>query len=47
MTYGKSYGTGLGMSIVKKIVDDHKGKIEIESALRKGTTVRVYLPLGA
>ncbi|OLD68190.1 MAG: hypothetical protein AUI33_09830 [Ignavibacteria bacterium 13_1_40CM_2_61_4] len=46
MTYGKSHGTGLGMSIVKKIVDDHKGRIEIESELRKGTTVRVFLPLG-
>jgi len=46
MTYGKSHGTGLGMSIVKKIVDDHKGKIEIESEVRKGTTVRVFLPLG-
>jgi K+-sensing histidine kinase KdpD len=46
MTYGKSHGTGLGMAIVKKIVDDHKGRIEIESELRKGTTVRVFLPLG-
>lgn len=46
MTYGKSHGTGLGMSIVKKIVDDHKGKIEIASEQRKGTTVRVFLPLG-
>src|ERR1051325_2577494 len=45
MTYGKSHGTGLGMAIVKKIVEDHKGRIEIESVLQKGTTVRLSLPL--
>lgn len=45
MTYGKSHGTGLGMAIVKKIVEDHKGRIEIESELRKGTTVKLFLPL--
>ena len=38
-------GTGLGMAIVKKIVDDHKGKIEIDSELGKGTTVRLFIPL--
>jgi len=45
MTYGKSHGTGLGMAIVKKIIDDHKGRIEIESEPLKGTTVRLFLPL--
>jgi K+-sensing histidine kinase KdpD len=44
MTYGKKHGTGLGMAIVKKIVDDHQGKIEIESELGKGTTIRIMLP---
>jgi K+-sensing histidine kinase KdpD len=44
MTYGKKHGTGLGMAIVKKVIDDHKGKIEIDSELGKGTTIRIQLP---
>ncbi|MFH0990295.1 MAG: ATP-binding protein [bacterium] len=45
MTYGKKHGTGLGMSIVKKVIDDHKGKIEIDSEMGKGTTIRIQLPI--
>jgi signal transduction histidine kinase len=45
VTYGKKHGTGLGMSIVKKVMDDHKGKIEIETELGKGTTMRLLFPL--
>jgi len=37
-------GTGLGLAIVKHIVQAHKGNLKIESALQKGTTVRVLLP---
>ncbi|MHB1050081.1 MAG: ATP-binding protein [Bacteroidota bacterium] len=44
VTYGKKHGTGLGMSIVKKVIDDHKGKIEIDSELGKGTTIRMMFP---
>ena len=45
VTYGKKHGTGLGMAIVKKVMDDHKGKIEIESELGKGTTIRLLFPI--
>jgi K+-sensing histidine kinase KdpD len=44
MTYGKKHGTGLGMSIVKKVIDDHNGKIEITSVMGKGTTITIFLP---
>ena len=44
-TSGKKHGTGLGLSIVKKIIDDHKGSIEIEPTFRRGTKIKVLLPL--
>ena len=37
-------GYGLGMSICKKIVEAHGGKIEIESTVGEGTTVTLSLP---
>ena len=37
-------GTGLGLTIVKKIVEDHKGKIEVSSEIGIGTSFMVYLP---
>ncbi len=40
----KKYGTGVGLLWVKKIVDAHKGKIEIKSKKGKGTVVKIYLP---
>ena len=45
VTFGKKHGTGLGMAIVKKVMDDHKGKIEIETEIGKGTTIRLLFPL--
>ncbi|HEU4517133.1 MAG TPA: ATP-binding protein, partial [Steroidobacteraceae bacterium] len=40
-------GTGLGMSIVKEILDIHGGHIEIESAPGRGTAVTLWLPQAA
>ena len=38
-------GTGLGLSIVYQIIQDHRGKIEVESKIGQGTTFRLTLPV--
>ncbi len=40
----KVEGTGLGLSLVKSLVEAHGGRLAVESALNKGTTVHVILP---
>ncbi len=40
----KAKGAGLGLAIVEKIIQEHRGKIEIFSECGKGTTVEVTLP---
>lgn len=41
---GKIPGTGLGMSIVKEIIELHGGEVELSSELGLGTTVTLWLP---
>jgi two-component system cell cycle sensor histidine kinase PleC len=37
-------GTGLGLALVKSLIECHDGTLQIESALHRGTTVRLVLP---
>ena len=41
----KIKGTGLGLAIVARIVEAHRGRLEIKSRPGRGTTIRVALPL--
>ncbi|MFZ0734330.1 MAG: ATP-binding protein [Candidatus Sulfotelmatobacter sp.] len=41
----KGDGTGLGLSLARRIVEDHQGRIDVTSTLGKGTTFVVVLPL--
>ncbi len=42
----KNGGTGLGMSIVKRVIIAHGGKIDVESEEGKGTVITMWIPIG-
>lgn len=47
MTYGKKEGAGLGLSITRKIIEAHQGRIDVKSALGAGAEFTIILPAGS
>jgi signal transduction histidine kinase len=41
----KEMGVGLGLAISKRIIEDHKGELHVESAVSKGTSFTITLPV--
>jgi two-component system sensor histidine kinase HydH len=41
----KASGTGLGLAVVKRIVEEHRGKISLSSEMGAGTTFSIRLPI--
>lgn len=35
-------GTGVGLYLVKKIIDNAEGKIEVDSTVNEGTTIKIF-----
>ena len=44
VTHGKTGGSGLGLAVVKKVVEDHGGTVAIEKPEGGGTAFRIHLP---
>jgi signal transduction histidine kinase len=40
----KGHGTGLGLSLARRIIEDHGGSIEVSSTVGQGTTFVVLIP---
>jgi signal transduction histidine kinase len=42
----KPMGSGLGLSIAKKIISDHHGEITVTSVVNKGSLFKIQIPIG-
>ena len=47
VSHGKENGTGLGLTVVQKIVQDHGGDVTVEKTSPEGTVFRLLLPLAS
>jgi signal transduction histidine kinase len=45
VSHGKENGTGLGLTVVQKILQDHGGDVRVEQSSASGTTFRLTIPL--
>ncbi|KAB2862105.1 MAG: hypothetical protein F9K46_07500 [Anaerolineae bacterium] len=43
-TSGENGSVGLGLAITKRIIENHRGRIEVESVINSGTVFRIFLP---
>ncbi len=44
LTY-KDSGTGIGLAIVKKIMENHQSKVQVESKVGQGTKFKLLFPI--